>query len=170
MRRLSHNEQGNNVTDELNIHHLKKPLRSKPSAALATLYRFTLVLVCLLVMPTALTAAAEATRNANNHNGQQLEGPFAIKIYQKYISGIDGDRCSMYPSCSHYSSQAIKTHGWFKGWIMTCDRLIRCGRDESKFSHPVMVNGRLHTYDPVDRNDIWKANPHATPTVQTTPE
>jgi len=93
----------------------------------------------------------------DNDTFKGYEAPSAIKFYQKYISGIDGDRCSMYPSCSHYSGQAIKKHGWLKGWIMTCDRLMRCGRDEAKISPPIMVKGQRHTYDTLDRNDIWKA-------------
>ena len=116
-----------------------------------------LILVFMLCFTNSL-GAEQAMAGAANDAGQKHEGLLAIKFYQKYISGIDGDRCSMYPSCSHYSAQAIRKHGWFKGWIMTSDRLIRCGRDESKFSAPVMVNGRQHTYDPIDRNDLWKTN------------
>jgi putative component of membrane protein insertase Oxa1/YidC/SpoIIIJ protein YidD len=113
-----------------------------------------LALVLALGNPAA---ADEVTDNNVNAADGRHEGPLAIKIYQKYISGI-GDRCSMYPSCSHYSSQAIQKHGWLKGWIMSCDRLMRCGRDEVNLSDPIMVNGRPHIYDPVSRNDIWKSN------------
>jgi len=38
---------------------------------------------------------------------------------------------------------------------MTCDRLMRCGRDELKLSPQVMVNGRWKCYDIVENNDFW---------------
>ena len=101
--------------------------------------------------------ADEVTTVPGNDTHEEREAPAVLKFYQKYISGIDGDRCSMYPSCSHYSAQAFKKHGRIKGWIMTCDRLMRCSRDEVKLAPPVMVKGRWRAYDPLDHNDIWKA-------------
>ncbi len=41
------------------------------------------------------------------------------------------------------------------GWIMTSDRLMRCGRDETRLSPGVFSNGKLKTADPVSRNDFW---------------
>ena len=79
-----------------------------------------------------------------------------IHFYGKYISRVDGNRCPMHPSCSQYASQAIERHGFFKGWIMTCDRLLRCGRDEIKHSPQVWKNGCKHTLDPIEQNDLWK--------------
>ena len=78
-----------------------------------------------------------------------------IKFYQTYISGIDGNRCPMSPSCSNYAAKAIDKHGLLIGWIMTCDRLVRCGRDETHLSPEVTVNGRHLFYDPVKANDFW---------------
>jgi hypothetical protein len=96
-------------------------------------------------------------RNVTNDNkekrGETLLSP--IKFYQDYISRADGDRCPSYPSCSHYCSQAIKKHGAFLGWIMCSDRLMRDGRDETRLSPPVWVNGEKLTYDPVSNNDFW---------------
>ncbi|MDY6904790.1 MAG: membrane protein insertion efficiency factor YidD [Thermodesulfobacteriota bacterium] len=79
----------------------------------------------------------------------------ALGVFRKYISPIDGDRCPMYPSCSHYSHDAAKKHGLIMGWIMTCDRLMRCGRDELRVSPPVVVGGALKCFDPVENNDFW---------------
>ncbi len=75
-----------------------------------------------------------------------------IKIYQEYISPIDGDRCSSYPSCSEYSKIAFKKHGFFRGFMMTCDRLLRCGGDESKVSPIIEIKGKKYIYDPVENN------------------
>jgi putative membrane protein insertion efficiency factor len=80
---------------------------------------------------------------------------YPIKFYRNYISGADGDRCTMYPSCSQYCIEAFKKHGLFFGWIMCSDRLMRCGRDETKLSPPVLINGEKRSFDPVNNNDFW---------------
>lgn len=61
----------------------------------------------------------------------------------------------MYPSDSEYSIQAIEKHGMFMGWIMSIDRLMRCGRDETRLAPAILVHGRKKTYDPVEGNDFW---------------
>ncbi len=61
----------------------------------------------------------------------------------------------MHPSCSEYCSQAIALHGLVLGWIMTTDRLMRCGRDEKKFAQRVLVDGHWKFYDPIEYNDFW---------------
>lgn len=81
--------------------------------------------------------------------------PRIIGFYKKYISRAIGSRCPMYPSCSTYCVEAFKKHGYAIGWIMTCDRLLRCGRDEIKTSDIVYANGGKRCYDPVDNNDFW---------------
>jgi len=80
---------------------------------------------------------------------------YPIKFYRNYISGADGNRCPMYPSCSQYCIEAFKKHGSFLGWIMCSDRLMRCGRDETKLSPPVLINGEKLSFDPVNNNDFW---------------
>ena len=84
-----------------------------------------------------------------------LEAGGVLHFYQKHLSPVDGDRCSMYPTCSGYAAEALKKHGFAVGWIMTCDRLVRCGRDEMKRSPMVTVNNRPRCYDPVAANDFW---------------
>ncbi len=80
---------------------------------------------------------------------------FILDFYQKHISVVDGNRCSMYPSCSHYASEAFKKHGFVLGWIMSCDRLVRCGRDEVNVSRKIIVNNHKLIHDPVAANDFW---------------
>lgn len=80
---------------------------------------------------------------------------FLFTFYQDHISVVDGNRCAMYPSCSRYASRVFKKHGPVLGWIMTCDRLVRCGRDEATVSTKVIVNHRKLIYDPVNANDFW---------------
>jgi hypothetical protein len=78
-----------------------------------------------------------------------------VELHRKYISPIDGKDCPMYPSCSSYSLQCLEKHGLFIGWVMTFDRLLRCGRDELRLSPEIVVNHELLCYDPVENNDFW---------------
>lgn len=61
----------------------------------------------------------------------------------------------MYPSCSTYGAEAIHKHGLVLGWIMTSDRLMRCGRDELDRSPRIRKDGKIYCYDPVENNDFW---------------
>ncbi|SLM33225.1 conserved hypothetical protein [Desulfamplus magnetovallimortis] len=103
----------------------------------------TLILLFVLFLPVKTTA---------NENS-----PILFTFYKKHISVTDGNRCAMFPSCSKYAEDALKKHGLFIGWIMTCDRLIRCGRDETKHlrAKPFESNGRIFFSDPVKANDFW---------------
>lgn len=83
------------------------------------------------------------------------DGNLFIRFYQEHISVVDGNRCPMYPSCSSYASRAFKKHGPVLGWIMACDRLVRCGRDESNVSRKVLLDKNELIYDPVSANDFW---------------
>jgi len=81
-----------------------------------------------------------------------------IRFYQGPLNHLDAVRtgeCPMYPSCSQYGLHSIQKHGALVGWIMTMDRLMRCGRDETRLSPPVVVDGQLNYYDPVEKNDFW---------------
>ena len=51
---------------------------------------------------------------------------FFVKLYRKFISPLFPARCKYYPSCSAYSAQAFRKHGFFKGLLLTVWRLLRC--------------------------------------------
>jgi hypothetical protein len=80
---------------------------------------------------------------------------FMVELHSAYISPIDGKNCPMYPSCSRYSLQCLEKHGLLIGWVMTFDRLLRCGRDELRLSPEIVVNHELLCYDPLENNDFW---------------
>lgn len=80
---------------------------------------------------------------------------YPVHFFRSTISGADGNRCPMYPSCSTYALEAFRKHGALIGWIMTSDRLTRCGRDELKTCPPVRIDGQNHCYDSVNNNDFW---------------
>lgn len=78
-----------------------------------------------------------------------------ISIYKDHISPVNADRCPSFPSCSSYAEQAIKKHGFFIGWMMTVDRLIHEGKEETSVSPYIYSNGELLILDPVENNDFW---------------
>ena len=84
---------------------------------------------------------------------------FALNFFRKTVSRADGRRCMMYPSCSHYSSQALKKHGFIKGWVMTSDRLLRCGRDEKHIAEQIIIDSQAYVFDPLQHNDFWWSRP-----------
>lgn len=88
-------------------------------------------------------------------SGQTNAGSSLVRFYQKYISPIDGSDCPMYPSCSQYGLTCFHKHGFLLGWMMTVDRLYRCGRDELQRCATVKVDGHLKCFDPVQYNDFW---------------
>lgn len=49
-----------------------------------------------------------------------------LKLYQLTLSPLLGQRCRFYPSCSHYTEQAIKAHGMWRGCYLSVRRLLRC--------------------------------------------
>ena len=81
-----------------------------------------------------------------------------IRFYQgplNHLSTVHIGECPMEPSCSEYALQAIQKHGMLLSWFMTCDRLMRCGRDELALSPEVLVYGKWKCFDPLDQNDDW---------------
>lgn len=86
--------------------------------------------------------------------------PFSgiVRFYQGplgHLAMVRRGTTSMYPSSSDYSLQALKKHGPIIGWFMTCDRLVRSGRDELRRCLWIELNGRQFCYDPVSANDYW---------------
>ena len=112
-----------------------------------------MILLSLTMACIAWAGPANTEQAGQTAASSILTGP--IQFYQKYLSGADGHRCPMTPSCSGYAAQAIRRHGAFLGWIMTCDRLMRCGRDELKLSPSALTRQGIRCRDPLDNNDFW---------------
>lgn len=60
-----------------------------------------------------------------------------IRFYQLAISPWLGKNCRYEPTCSHYTLEALRVHGFFKGGWMSIRRIASC--------HPWGGEG----YDPV---------------------
>lgn len=71
-----------------------------------------------------------------------------IDWYKKNVSTLNFTHCSFHPTCSQYTKQSILKYGLLKGWIMGCDRLMRCSHELWVYPE-VKVEGELRKFDPV---------------------
>ena len=71
----------------------------------------------------------------------KIIGLALIRVYQLTLSRLLPPSCRYDPSCSHYTYQAIETHGLVKGSWLGLQRIARC--------HPLGPGG----YDPVPGTD-----------------
>jgi putative component of membrane protein insertase Oxa1/YidC/SpoIIIJ protein YidD len=79
-------------------------------------------------------------------------GTFAemmISFHQNVISPADGPRSNFIPSSSQYTLDAMRKYGFFQGFSMGCDRLMRENQDP--WVYHITINGAGHAikYDPV---------------------
>lgn len=138
------------------------PLRS------VSAHRAAACILTALLMTTGIGTAgfaagmrAPETRGAVRARGDEVETSSgkivllgSIRLFQKRISPIEGPRCRLFPTCSHYGYQAIREYGPLRGILMTGDRLLRCNPSRRPGSdYPLLPNGRL--YDPVSRNSLF---------------
>ena len=80
-----------------------------------------------------------------------------LRIYQVLVSPSDGARCSMYPSCSYYTLEAVRRRGPFLGAFMGTARIMATHRDPER---PLCrAAGRLYTYAPPEDDEWWRSSP-----------
>ncbi|MGD2170027.1 MAG: membrane protein insertion efficiency factor YidD [Chlamydiota bacterium] len=51
---------------------------------------------------------------------------FILRMYQKFLSPLLGQRCRFYPSCSNYAMQAFSKYGIIKGFYLSLKRILKC--------------------------------------------
>ncbi|MDD3473761.1 MAG: membrane protein insertion efficiency factor YidD [Syntrophaceae bacterium] len=49
-----------------------------------------------------------------------------VRFYQVFLSPLFPSSCRFHPTCSEYAIEAIKTHGPFKGGILSVRRILKC--------------------------------------------
>lgn len=49
-----------------------------------------------------------------------------IRQYQWLLSPLIGRGCRFRPTCSRYTYTAIVRHGFWRGWLQGCLRILRC--------------------------------------------
>ncbi len=117
--------------------------------------------IFILVMPDFPAMAREDEGAGRSDPVSQSDdsgfnpGAWLVSVFRDNISAVDWDRCPSFPTCSAYSVQAFKKHGFFMGWMMTVDRLIHEGKDETSVSPLVYSGGKLRIFDPIENNDFW---------------
>ena len=115
-------------------------------------------LMLWLVIPGLLFSCAQTNTVGKKSENRFSPSLFLLNFYQgplNHLSAVKQGECPMYPSCSEYSKQCFQKYGFFMGWMMTFDRLMRCGRDEIRLSPEILVDGKWKYYDPVEKNDFW---------------
>ncbi|WP_462320386.1 membrane protein insertion efficiency factor YidD [Halochromatium sp.] len=50
----------------------------------------------------------------------------SIRAYQLFLSPVLGNHCRFYPTCSHYTMEAVEHHGVLRGLWLGIRRLLRC--------------------------------------------
>lgn len=81
-----------------------------------------------------------------------LLGPVAeslIWLHQNVITQIDGPRSNFIPSSSQYTLEAMRKYGFFQGFGMGCDRLMRENEEEWVYPKVLAPNGKLTKWDPI---------------------
>ncbi|MFY7842776.1 MAG: membrane protein insertion efficiency factor YidD [Rhabdochlamydiaceae bacterium] len=71
-----------------------------------------------------------------------------ILFHQNILSPVDGPRSHFRPTSSMYMLQAMKKHGFLKGYALGCDRLLR-ENDDNWVYRKKWIKGQLYKYDPV---------------------
>ena len=66
-----------------------------------------------------------------------------IKAYKFILSPLLGHSCRYLPTCSEYSTEALKTFGFYKGLFMSVKRILSC--------HPIKFLGGGEGFDPVNK-------------------
>lgn len=75
--------------------------------------------------------------------GRELDGllvhlwVMGVRVYRRVLGPLFIGSCRFEPTCSHYSEEAVRRHGYVHGLWLTARRLGRC--------HPFNPGG----YDPV---------------------
>lgn len=71
----------------------------------------------------------------------------AILFHQNVLTQVDGPRSHFRPTSSRYMLLAIRRHGFLKGFVMGCDRLLR-ENDDPWVYRTVLVDDKLYKWDP----------------------
>jgi putative component of membrane protein insertase Oxa1/YidC/SpoIIIJ protein YidD len=114
-----------------------------------------LAVICILIVFSGCSLITPQAQPS-----QKTDSPLKslIHFYRgplNHLSAIRTGTCPMYPGCSSYALEAIEKHGTLIGWVMTCDRLMRCGRDEIHLSPEIIVDDNWKIHDTVEKNDFW---------------
>ena len=72
-----------------------------------------------------------------------------ILFHHNVLTHISGPRSHFRPTSSQYMLMAIRKHGFIKGYLMGCDRLLRENEDAWVYRQK-LINDQLYKWDPPD--------------------
>lgn len=108
---------------------------------------------------TGMKGPSEGSRQRRTAISARCEETSSIKLaflgllaaYQHVVSPVGSGRCAFSPSCSTFSTEALRERGVVVGIMMTADRLMRDHPGVLGEGHYTLLpNGRL--FDPVSYN------------------
>lgn len=70
-----------------------------------------------------------------------------IKFHQNFLSPTTGPRSSFRPTSSKYMELAMQRHGFLKGYLMGCDRLLRENKEPWVYKK-ILINNVEYKFDP----------------------
>jgi putative component of membrane protein insertase Oxa1/YidC/SpoIIIJ protein YidD len=76
-------------------------------------------------------------------------GEALLHFYQTQITPIDGPRSHYLPSSSQYTREAMQKYGFFQGFLLGCDRLLRENDEEWIYPKTLDAQGCEIKWDPV---------------------
>lgn len=101
----------------------------------------------------AFDAKLAAKKKPRPKDPLTLFGKAMVRFHQKVLHPIQGERSNFRPTSSHYTLQAIRAHGFFKGFMMGCDRLMR--ENEDPWIYETRIEGkRKWKWDPPEGADF----------------
>ncbi len=91
--------------------------------------KFTLILIVVFFFFNEVKS-----QNLNNISKKESSTNDYIGLYQTYVSSIRGQECPMYPSCSNFGMKTFGEINFASAFVLTSDRLLRCGHDFKNYS------------------------------------
>ncbi len=70
-----------------------------------------------------------------------------ILFHQNVLSPVDGPRSHFRPTSSRYMLLAMRRHGFIKGFVMGCDRLLRENKEDWVY-RTITIDGETFKWDP----------------------
>ncbi len=80
---------------------------------------------------------------------RNLAAEALIAFHKKVISPADGPRSHHKPNSSQYTLDAMRKYGFYRGFLMGCDRLMRENDDPWIYKPVKDTSGDVFKWDPV---------------------
>ena len=89
-----------------------------------------------------------------DHNELLFLGEKILTLYQFLISSQDKNVCMFHPHCSLYAKLSFRRYGFFKGLLLSSDRLLRCNGVGFSYYLDAASDGKF--FDEPEKNYLWK--------------